>query len=84
MDSKTLLSMIGVETLLTQFPTNLIWKKYMMNVNMTQIESNLVNLTNNKSFIYDCAFDQFENMEDFITTIVDMNLVSFIDFFYVK
>jgi hypothetical protein len=79
MDSKTFMSLIKVETLLTQFPTNLIWKKYVMNVNMTQIEYNPVNLTNNKSLIYDCAFDQFQKMEGFITTAVDKNLVSFID-----
>jgi len=77
MDSKTLLSLIGVETLLTRFPTNLIWKEYVMTVNMTQIKCNPQNATNNGSVIYDCAFDQFQNMEGYITTAVDKNWVSF-------
>ncbi len=77
------MSMIEVETLFNKFPNSLIWKKYVMNVNMTQIKCNPENVTNNASVIYDCAFDQFQNMEGFITTAVDKNLVSFIHF-YVK
>jgi hypothetical protein len=84
MDFKTFMSMIGVEALFTQFPNSLIWNKYLMNVNMTQIECNPGNVTNNKGFIYDCVFDQLQNMEGFITTTVDKNPVGFIHFLNVK
>ncbi len=74
------MTIIGFERLFTQFPTSLIWKKYEMNVNMTQIECNPRNVTSNESIIYECEFDQFKNMEGFITTAADKNWVSFIDF----
>ena len=80
MDSKAILSMIEVETLFNQFPYSLFWKKYMIKANMTQIECNPGNVTNNESSIYNCAFDQFQNMEGFITTAVDKNSVSFLFF----
>jgi hypothetical protein len=77
MSFKAMLGMINVETLLNKFPISLIAKKYVMNMNMTQIECNPTNVTNNESIIYDCPFDQFQNMEGFITTAVDENWVSF-------
>ncbi len=79
MDTKAIMSMIEVETLFNQFPNSLIWKKYVMNVNITQIKCNLGNVTNDNSLIYDCPFDQFQNMEGFITIALDKNQVSFID-----
>jgi len=77
MDFKVLMSMIDIESILTQFPNSLIVKNYVMNVNMTQIECNPTNVTNNESIIYDCPLDQFQNMGDFITTAVDEKSVSF-------
>jgi hypothetical protein len=77
MNTKAIMSVIEVETLFPQFPISLIWKKYVMNVNITKIECNSRNVTNNESVIYDCPFDQFQNMEGFITTAVDENSVSF-------
>jgi len=80
MDKNTFFSIFEMESLFPRFPSSLLWKKYLMNVNITQIECNPGNVTNNKGFIHDCVFDQLQNMEGFITTTVDKNSVGFIHF----
>ncbi len=73
MSVTSLLSMIGVEQLLNEFPISLIWEKLEMGVNITEIKcpTNL-----NESQSYNCAFNNFQNTHNLISTGIDKHDVS--------